>query len=565
MTQHIDNGASGCGSCGPTQGTTSTTQVMLPLPRIRSAGMEGELGYGRDGLPTGGGGTHVATRVYGSAEALPRTATTDDMPTLETNTQLLELGDGGWCLNHSLRQEQIYGGAVLKDAYEALRSGRNPVDESITRTLIEKGFAVAPGQAPEAFHRQLMLTEDAKRDVTPSFTLLRILLTDVCNLSCDYCKVIPNVLAPQAEPTASDRLAEVIDFFFAHSQVDRPKIIHITGGEPTLFFHQIQHIVATAERAARPGENFWFVIGTNATLIRDPHAAFLAEHDVKCIVSMDGPEEIHDELRKNHGGRGSWRMVDAGIRRLKAAGAEVSLSMVLGQHNLERADSIIEWFMDQYQPTGLGVNFMKPPTPDQKDYDQLIDPDGYADRMYAIHKTFRDRGLFLELVYRKLQPFVEQRYRFHDCGAAGGTNLNVDAKGNVGPCKSFLVMDRLAMRNLDIEEYQTAVVSEWRKRSPIYYTHCDGCSARGMCGNGCAYDAMIHSGDEMAIDTRSCQYTQRFNQLFIEDLFEQVRPNGNIDPQWWHVPSKEERGRLLGAVSARPRTLSYSIGHQTLD
>lgn len=565
MTRHMDHSIGGCGSCGPSHGSTTAPQVLLPLPRVRSATTANELGYGRDGLPTSDRGMTASTHVYGGAERLPSASAFVDRPTLETNTQLLAVGEGAWCLNHSLRQEQIYGGAVLRKAFEALRNGQLPEEEAITSALLEKGLAAAPGYAPEAFHRQLMRAEDAKQEVTPSFTLLRILLTDVCNLSCSYCKVIPNVLAPQAEPTASDRLAEVIDFFFAHSEVDRPKIIHITGGEPTLFFHQIQHIVTIAERAARPGENFWFVIGTNATLIRDHHAAFLAEHDVKCIVSMDGPEEVHDALRKNHGGRGSWRMVDAGIRRLKKAGAEVSLSMVLGQHNLDQADGIIEWFLDEYQPTGLGVNFMKPPTPEQRDYDQLIDPDGYADRMYGIHKTFRDRGLFLELVYRKLQPFVEQRYRFHDCGAAGGTNLNVDAKGNVGPCKSFLVMDRLAMRKLDIDEYRSAVVSEWRKRSPIYYTHCDGCSARGMCGNGCAYDAAIHSGDEMAIDIRSCQYTQRFNRLFLEDLFDQIRPAGKLPPEWWHVPSKEERSMLLGAVSARPRTLSYSIGHQTLD
>ncbi|MBO0884679.1 MAG: radical SAM protein, partial [Mycobacterium sp.] len=522
----------------------------------------------RDGLPAlpGSGNAVAKTGVYANASALPSAGSTAGKPTWETNVQLIDLGNGAWCLNHALRQEQIFGGSGLRDAYYQVAAGGIVADRELSGVLLDAGFLAGPGTLPEHFHRQLMATEDAKTDVTPSFTLLRVLLTDMCNLSCSYCKVIPNVQAPQAEPTDAQRLTEVIQFFFTHSDPARSKIIHITGGEPTLFFSQVQHIVTTATRQARPDENFWFVLGTNATLIRPHHARFLADHDVKCIVSMDGPEQVHDELRRNHGGRGSWHMVDAGIRRLQDAGAEVSLSMVLGQHNLDRAEGIIGWFLDTYRPTGLGVNFMKPPTPDQTDYVQLIDPHRYAERMYAIHKAFRDRGLFLELVYRKLQPFVEQRYRFHDCGAAGGTNLNVDAKGNVGPCKSFLVMDRLAMRELDINNFRSAVVAEWRKRSPIYYTHCDGCAARGMCGNGCAYDAMVHSGDEMAIDVRSCQYTQGFNRLFLDDLFDQVRPAGGAVPsQWWHRPTRQERQLLLGSVSARPRTLSYSIGHQTLD
>ena len=49
--------------------------------------------------------------------------------------------------------------------------------------------------------------------------------------------------------------------------------------------------------------------------------------------------------------------------------------MVLGRHNLDHAEEVIGWFLDEYQPTGLGVNFMKPPTPGQADYDQLIAPD----------------------------------------------------------------------------------------------------------------------------------------------------------------------------------------------
>jgi len=551
---------SGCDSCGPDQPASARLIQILPRPVLSTRGAGT-----RDGLPVvGSSAGRAVTRVYGSAGDLPRCSISSGLQ-LETAVDLLDLGTGAYCLNHALRQEQIFGGRILVDAFQCVRNGVTPPDSALIDELLRVGFAVPVGESPDREHRRLMEVEDAKEVVDPSFTLLRILLTDVCNLSCSYCKVIPNVSAPQAQPTERSRLEEVVEFFFANSEAARPKIIHCTGGEPTLFFDQVKYIVHLKEHLQRPNENCWLVLGTNATLIKEERAAFLAEHDVKCIVSMDGPPAVHDLLRRNHAGRGSWKLVDRGVRALRAAGAEVSLSMVLGGHNLDQAHEIIQWFLDEYQPTGLGVNFMKPPTPDQKEYEYLVDPLAYADQMYGIHKAFRDRGLFMELVYRKLQPFVAQRYRYHDCGAAGGTNLNVDAKGNIGPCKSFLVMNRLALRDLDAQAYRETVVARWRKRSPIYYEYCDGCSARGMCGNGCAYDAMIHSGDEMAIDVRSCEYTKRFNRLFIEDLFEQVRPKPAVDASWWHRPTREERQRLLGAVEARPRTLSYSIGHQTLD
>lgn len=504
----------------------------------------------------------TVSKTYGSAgdvELLKKTKGTK----LETNVQLLSLEDGTFCLNHALRQRQIFGDQILADSYHALTHGQTDhVPEDLMWALNGYGFVAANGQADNQVHHALLEHEDNKLNVDPSFTMLRILLTDVCNLACDYCKVIKLIDKPDSTPTEKARLEEVIRFFFTNSEPKEPKLIHITGGEPTLFFEQVKFIISMKEKYARPGEFCWFVMGTNAVLIDEKKARYLAEHDVKCIVSMDGPEEIHDVLRFNQGGRGSWKNVDRGIRQLKKAGAEVSLSMVLGKHNILKAKEIIQLFLDEYQPTGMGVNFMKPPTPKQKSYDFLIDEELYANVLYDVHKDFRDQGLFLELIYRHLEPFVKQEYRYHDCGAAGGNNLNIDAKGKIGPCKSFLLMDKLAMQDINAEAYKQTVVEKWRKRSPIYYQHCDGCAARGMCGNGCAYDAYVHTQDEMTIDTRSCKYTKMFNLLFIEDLYAQVRPK-EPQPGWWCIPSRQDRLALLGKVRAQPDSLSYSIGHHT--
>ncbi|MGW4371900.1 radical SAM protein [Nocardia takedensis] len=484
---------------------------------------------------------------------------------LENDVQLIDLGDGYFCLNHALRQRQLYGDARLKIGVEQIgHSDRLPVS-NLRELLLTQGFLAAPGADKNAKRAELAAAEERRVHDAVDFSLLRILLTDFCNLKCDYCKVVQNVTAPQKAPTGLVRLTEVIEFFFANSTAERPKIIHCTGGEPTLHWPELEHILAEKKRLSRPGENCWIVIGTNATLITPDRARVLARNDAKCIVSMDGPRDVHDLLRPNHANRGSWRQVDRGIRILQEHGVEVSISTVFGKHNLSAADEIIEWFMNTYQPTGLGVNFMKPPTPEQHDYPYLVDGEDYAQILYRIHQRWRDQGLFLELVHRKLDPFVRGAYRFHDCGAAGGANINLDAKGKIGPCKSFLVMDKLAIDDLDSAEYSDTVLSKWRRRSPIYYEYCDGCAARGMCGNGCAYDAYVNHSDEMAIDQRSCQYTKRFNQLMVRDLFELSGGAQRADREGWFAITAVERKRVMGTVAARPNTLSYSIGHHCHD
>lgn len=482
----------------------------------------------------------------------------------ENDVQLIDLGDGYFCLNHSLRQAQIFGGVSFRDSIASIQDGGDP-PAKLRAALESSGFLAQTGHDKNAYRAELAARESQRVESDVDFTLLRILLTDFCNLKCDYCKVVKNVATPQKAPTGVQRLTEVVEYYFANSTASQPKIIHCTGGEPMLHWAEMEHLLNEKQRLSRPDENCWMVIGTNATLVTEDRAKVLGEHGAKCIVSMDGPADVHDLLRPNHADRGSWAQVDRGIELLKRHGVEISISMVFGNHNLARADEIIAWVMDRYEPTGLGVNFMKPPTPEQRDYAYLIEGEDYAETLYRIHQRWRDEGLFLELVHRKLDPFVHRTYRFHDCGAAGGSNLNLDAKGRIGPCKSFLVMDKLAIDDLDAAGYSDSVLTRWRSRSPIYYSHCDGCAARGMCGNGCAYDAFVNHDDEMAIDERSCAYTKRFNQLMIADLFEVTGGRERVESEGWFLVTDAERRRVMGAVEARPNSLSYSIGHHAHD
>ena len=479
---------------------------------------------------------------------------------LDSDVQLIKL-KSGFCINHALLQKQIFGSSILKEYFSYIQKKQfDKIPEDLLNELKRNKFLIDETEKRAVEH---LIAKEDKREEKVSLNLLRILLTDICNLRCLYCKVVHNIKEAKKTPTPKEKIEDVISFFFSQSNPTEEKIIHITGGEPTLFFEDIKNIINLKNKYQRKNENVWVVIGTNAVALTEEQADFLAKNNIKCIVSMDGYEEIHDIIRKTADNKGSWQAVDKGIKLLKSKGAEVSISMVVGKHNIKEINSIVDWFIKEYQPTGLGVNFMKPPTKEQKDFEFLLDEKAYADTMYQLHKNFRDKGLFLELVYRKLYPFVEQKYRFHDCGAANGSTINIDAKGNVGPCKSFLILNKLYMEKLDAEHYKNTMAQTWRKRSPIYFESCENCAARGICGNGCAYEALLQNEDELTIDIRFCQYTKYFHELFMEDLFDLLPSSVKEKQNWWYVPTKEDRLKMMGNVKAIPHTLSYSIGHHT--
>lgn len=58
---------------------------------------------------------------------------------------------------------------------------------------------------------------------------------------------------------------------------------------------------------------------TNAVLVTKEIAEYLVEHNFVVLVSLDGPEEIHDENRIFQDGSGSFKHVMRGIKYLVEA------------------------------------------------------------------------------------------------------------------------------------------------------------------------------------------------------------------------------------------------------
>lgn len=477
------------------------------------------------------------------------------------------------CISHSLVQQQIYGDSRLLDVFSFFSVARSVADfqrafaqrysaiegERLLAILSRDHFLVGQGQ--ESVFDYIAPEEETRRR---GYRLIRVLLTDVCNLACSYCKVMPNIVDVSSTPLSYEKMECAVRMFFQNSCAETPKIVHISGGEPLMRWNGIKRIVSLVERYRREKERYYVALGTNGILLTGDRVKYLSQHGVKVIVSMDGRAEIHDLLRRDRSGRGSHGRSVAGITLLRDADIEYGLSMVVGRHNIGCLTEEIGDLISKFAPTSLGVNFMKPPSREQRDFPYLLLPQEYVSAMYASFKKHRWTGTFFELVYRKLQPFVTRQFRYHDCGAAAGTTINLDARGRVGPCKSFLVLDELAS-GMQIQRMNQGtrlpIMDALQKRSPVYEVKCWSCPAISICGKGCAYEAWAESGSMMNIDSRACAYTQLFYRQFIEDLADVVSPVLAKEP--FYVPSQLDRRQLFGKMVVDEDTLSSSIGHAT--
>lgn len=147
--------------------------------------------------------------------------------------------------------------------------------------------------------------------------MLVLTVTHKCNLGCSYCylrNLYPEMGASMSFATATKAIDDLFDMT-AVSKYKKPAVIGFFGGEPLLMFDLIKEVVSYARMIF--DNTVSFTITTNGTLITDEIAQFLAEHDFGIIVSVDGPENIHDAGRPMAGGGGSHASVLRGLEALR--------------------------------------------------------------------------------------------------------------------------------------------------------------------------------------------------------------------------------------------------------
>lgn len=159
-----------------------------------------------------------------------------------------------------------------------------------------------------------------------------------CNLACKYCYYLEkNNLYKDRQPDKrfimTDELLEKFIEMYIESQTTPQVLFCWHGGEslmrPLSFYKKV---VELQKKYAR-GRIIDNTIQTNGTLLNDEWCRFFKDNNWLVGVSIDGPQEFHDEYRKNKIGAPSFRKVMQGIDLLKKHGVEWNALAVVNDFN----------------------------------------------------------------------------------------------------------------------------------------------------------------------------------------------------------------------------------------
>lgn len=152
---------------------------------------------------------------------------------------------------------------------------------------------------------------------------LSLEVTERCNFRCHYCPFTFNSQR-MAEPrdmtwqTALDALT----VYAAHSRESDRRGITFWGGEPLLNFPLIRRVVEHIHTHYTWTDRLLFALTTNASLVDKEVAKFFVENGFSILVSLDGPEHVHDVHRVNSAGEGTFQRTMRGLQRIREVDAE---------------------------------------------------------------------------------------------------------------------------------------------------------------------------------------------------------------------------------------------------
>ena len=131
-----------------------------------------------------------------------------------------------------------------------------------------------------------------------------------CNLRCKYCFAGDGKYKGEVEFMSAQTAKNAIDFLIKRSGNRKNLEVDFFGGEPTLNMSAVKETVAYARSVEKQhGKHIKFTITTNAYVLTDELIEYFNAEMDNVVLSIDGRRDIHDSVRPNADGKGTFDKV----------------------------------------------------------------------------------------------------------------------------------------------------------------------------------------------------------------------------------------------------------------
>lgn len=362
----------------------------------------------------------------------------------------------------------------------------------------------------------------------PPINLLIKPASSLCNMRCRYCfyaDVSSHREVPSYGIMSGETLRTLTERALAHAEGFCG--FAFQGGEPTVagldFFRQAVALQKELNTKKLPVHN---AIQTNGLVIDDEWAAFLAENRFLVGLSLDGDAKVHNDLRPDAHGKGTYGRVMRAAQLLQKHGCEYNILCVISSPVARHAGRVYDHLKRHRYLQFIPCidEFEGGPSP------LSLSADQYAQFLkVTFDRYYHDYMAGQYTSVRTFDNYVQMLmgHPAENC-AMNGTctcNIVVEGDGSIYPC-DFYVLDRWRLGNIRQDELPALLASEtaaqFVESSRAVPDECRACQWAALCRGGCRRDREALGQEGLGLN-RFCEAYKAFFSYGIDRLREMAR------------------------------------------
>ncbi len=315
-----------------------------------------------------------------------------------------------------------------------------------------------------------------------------------CNLKCKYCYYLEKqgLYKDELHPQMSDEMLELFIKNYLQSQTMMDVNFTWHGGEPLMRTIDFYKKALALQEKYSNGHRILNCIQTNGTLINDSWCEFFKKNNFLVGISIDGPQEFHDEYRRNQGGAATWFKVIQGIKLLNKHGVDWNAMAVVNDFNADYPLDFYRFFRDELKCQYLQFTPIVERDSKGEVTDFSVTPEQWGEFLCTIFDEWvrKDVGeMFVQIFDATLANWVGETPGVcslaKNCGHAGAMEWN----GDVYSCDHFVFpeykLGNIREKSLVEMMYSDRQMAFGREKSESLPTQCQVCDVRFACNGEC--------------------------------------------------------------------------------